>query len=139
MTLDTNCTKPDIIIGSRVWAGCNSTLGTMVTTGKNLYDGNSYNYAGVNLYTGTTASHSMTAKENWTGITANTIYAPTQTDNIYGKLYQFDTDIKPAGKCATKSIGGQTVYGGGDDCVCSIGWHIPSNNEWTELSTVLNG
>jgi hypothetical protein len=36
----------------------------------------------------------MVAKEDWTGITTNTAYAPAHTDNIYGKLYRFDTDIK---------------------------------------------
>lgn len=109
----------------------------MATTGKNLYNGICYNYAGADA--STTACQSMTAKENWAGITATVANKPFQTDNIYGKLYQFDTDIKAGGKCATKTIGGQTVYGGGTDCACSTGWHIPSNTEWEELSTAMNG
>lgn len=109
----------------------------MATAGKNLYDGTCNNYAGDDA--STTDCQSMTAKEDWVGITTNMTYAPTQTDNIYGKLYQFDTDIKAGGKCATKTIGGQIVYGGGADCACSAGWHIPSNVEWEELSAALNG
>ena len=109
----------------------------MATAGKNLYNGACYDYAGGNP--STTLCQSMTAKEDWAGITSTLSYKPFQTDNIYGKLYQFDTDIKAAGKCSTKSIGDQTVYGGGTDCMCPTGWHIPSDAEWTELSTALNG
>jgi hypothetical protein len=118
-TLDTNCTKPDISISvaggqTRTWAGCNSTLGSMNAANVNLYTGLCWNYIGTDAGTG--ACQSMTSKENWTGITPTVAYAPVQTDNIYGKLYRFDTNIKT--NCSTKTVGGQTVYGSGTDCAC---------------------
>lgn len=141
--VDANCSKPDVSVtvaggAVRTWAGCNSTLGTMNVASVNQYSGACYDYA--NSSVGNPAlCASMTAKENYAGITTDASTAPAQTDNIYGKLYQFDTDVKAAGKCSTKTVGGQAVYGGGADCVCPTGWHVPSDAEWIELTTALNG
>lgn len=44
-SIDTNCTKPNVVVGSQTWAGCNSTIGTVTQTYTN---GTCYNYAGGN-------------------------------------------------------------------------------------------
>jgi prepilin-type N-terminal cleavage/methylation domain-containing protein len=41
-SVDTNCTKPDVVIETQTWAGCNSTIGSLAQQ----YDqANCYNYA----------------------------------------------------------------------------------------------
>ncbi|EKE28077.1 MAG: hypothetical protein ACD_3C00105G0015 [uncultured bacterium (gcode 4)] len=133
----TNCTKPDITIGWLTWAWCNSTLGTMNTISLNSYSWSCLNYNGSSAWVVAWCQGSST-KENWTGIVTWTEFTPTQTDNIYGKLYKFDTDIKGSWKCNTETIWWQTVYGWWD-CACPSWWHIPSDSEFTQLSTALYG
>jgi len=41
--IDPNCEKPDVRVGTQVWAGCNSTLGS---TGTGYINGACYDYAG---------------------------------------------------------------------------------------------
>ncbi len=69
--IDTNCNKPDITVGSQVWAGCNSTIGSSYTyTSSSLADTD-----GVNLYGGMYRYDTMSANSClWIGIsTTNTV------------------------------------------------------------------
>ncbi len=131
-----SCSKPDVTVWWLTWAWCNSTLWTMNAANVNQYTGICENYNNANAWT--TACQSSTATENWAWITAIVSQAPTQTDNIFGKLYEYYADIMPATKCSTKTIWWQDVYWGWPDCPCPSWWHIPSDQEFINLTTSLH-
>lgn len=82
--IDKNCNKPDVVIGNQVWAGCNSTLGTLAIN--YVYSGatNCYNYAGTNL---ASCPNPPTGKTNSTMMESD--YLVGQSDNIFGALYEW--------------------------------------------------
>lgn len=124
-SVDTNCTKADIPVGSQIWAGCNSTLGT-ITPANTYNNGVCYNYAGGNA--STTACYGATTQENWKS---------GQSDNIYGGLYQWNT---LAAACLANHDSG-TLPITNTTCPCQSGYHIPSQTEWDalEISLGCNG
>jgi uncharacterized protein (TIGR02145 family) len=68
----------------------------------------------------------------WSGVTygAHTIYAFDSTSNLvnYGYLYNWYAAIGVA-------TSGSTIYKN----ICPTGWHVPSDSEWTTLTTYLSG
>ncbi|MDD3302312.1 MAG: FISUMP domain-containing protein [Candidatus Gracilibacteria bacterium] len=130
--LDPNCQIDDIIVGNQVWAGCNSTLGNGVERGKK-YDGTDgviatgtgcYNYDGVlnssscpigspNMASNTSAKVYFDAMQP----DGTNQYGDSEFDTIWGKFY---TWVNAGGACPT-------------------GWHLPSDKEWENLETILNG
>jgi uncharacterized protein (TIGR02145 family) len=68
----------------------------------------------------------------WSGVTygAHTIYAFDSTSNLvnYGYLYNWYAAIGVA-------TSGSTIYKN----ICPTGWHVPSDSEWTTLTTHLGG
>lgn len=132
---DPNCIKSDVKIytasGFRIWAGCNSTLGSMNSASINLYNASCYDYSWSILWVN--FCQNFTSKENRAGITNNTNYRPAANDNIYGKLYRFDIDIQPIAKCNTKNIWWEIVFWWGLDCPCPSGRHLPGSIDFIQL------
>jgi len=71
--LDTNCEFNDVVVGTQVWAGCNSTLGTGVET---FTSSECYNFAGASI-----------PCTNLEGDQTESDLVAGQTDYIWGKLY----------------------------------------------------
>ncbi|MEF2175386.1 MAG: FISUMP domain-containing protein, partial [Candidatus Absconditabacteria bacterium] len=116
---DPNCDKPDVIIGTQTWAGCNSTLGTGFEYGQTDVDigtsnysgmvGNCYDYSGNNTAICTKGDIKMASntKAN-TWFTGTNINSDSEVDNIWGKYYTF---VNSTSACAT-------------------GYHVPTDLEW---------
>jgi uncharacterized protein (TIGR02145 family) len=119
--IDKNCNKPDVVVGSQVWAGCNSTIGSTAITYSQT---NCRNYAG-----GT-----MTCTAPPGGKTVSTMteadYKAGQSDNIYGAFYQWDT--MSGSTCLGKGIPASDTA-----CPCKGGYHLPTQAEWDTLETNL--
>ncbi|MDD5769389.1 MAG: FISUMP domain-containing protein [Candidatus Gracilibacteria bacterium] len=110
----TSCDNDDILIGGKIWAGCNSILGT---TGlpSDVYNGNCYNYLGATTtYRCTTLYLTYTAKEKAFNSTRGV------DNNIWGKLYLRANAVQTNNACPT-------------------GWHLPNDIEFKNLETDLNG
>lgn len=122
-TVDNNCWKPDVTVGSQVWAGCNSTIGSTAIAYNNTST-SCYNYAG-----GTMA---CTAPPS--GKTVSTMteadYLAGQSANIYGALYQWDT-------MNTNTCFGTGISASNTTCPCKGGYHLPTQAEWDTLETSL--
>jgi len=59
-------------------------------------------------------------------------YANDSTNNVeYGRLYNWNTAMAGADSSSTNPSGVQGI--------CPSGWHIPSDAEWTDLTTQLGG
>jgi uncharacterized protein (TIGR02145 family) len=67
-----------------------------------------------------------TAAGSWYYSNDSIAYAET-----YGRLYMWDTVMAGTASSSSNPSGVQGV--------CPTGWHIPSDNEWTELTTELGG
>ncbi|QFR39771.1 prepilin-type N-terminal cleavage/methylation domain-containing protein [Candidatus Gracilibacteria bacterium 28_42_T64] len=133
---DTNCDIDDITIGSQVWAGCNSTLGTGVEWGKqdNGSDGTinlCYDYDGNVVATcaiGDALMASNVKANAWfTGTNTN---SDTAVDNIWGKFYSWDN---------LDTDNDNDIDADDTNLVCGQGYHVPSDAEWEILETTLNG
>ena len=132
-TIDTSCTKSNVSVGTQVWAGCNSTIGTLAI---NYNNGACYNYdptSNTNIWG--SACYGTSTKENWSGISASALktqgYAgPGVSDNIYGALYQYDQ--MNSGSCLGTGIAGSNT-----SCPCKSGYHVPTQTEWDTLETAL--
>lgn len=126
--IDKNCNKPDVVVGSQVWAGCNSTLGTLAAD--YVYSGstNCYNYTG----------STMTCPSIPTGKTSSTMteadYLTGQSDNIYGALYVWSG---ATGGLSQSNCLGKGISASDTNCPCKAGYHIPSNDEWDTLEVNL--
>ncbi|MGE4444130.1 MAG: FISUMP domain-containing protein [Candidatus Altimarinota bacterium] len=140
--LDTNCTIPDITIGSQTWAGCNSTLGSGFERGKqdngtNGTIGSCYDYNGNNTATctiGSTAMASTTKANTWfTGTNTN---SDSEVNNIWGKLYSWTGSTGLSANCKG---GDFNASSSNSNCPCPTGRHVPTDAEFITLSTTLNG
>ena len=120
-TIDTNCTKPSVVVGSQTWAGCNSTIGTITQT---YSTGSCNNYAGGT--TGNTNCYGATTKES-TALAG-------QSDNIYGGLYRWNI---LAAACMANHENGGILPITDTTCPCQNGYHIPSDSEWSTLEITL--
>ncbi|MFA5917863.1 MAG: FISUMP domain-containing protein, partial [Candidatus Gracilibacteria bacterium] len=109
----TNCTNNDITIGGKIWAGCNSVLGTTgISTNADVYNGTCYNYAGATTTTNCNSTYlTYTAKEN----AFNSTYGE---DNIWGKLYLRANAVQVNNACPT-------------------GWHLPTDTDFLNLEIAL--
>ncbi|MDD2907712.1 MAG: FISUMP domain-containing protein [Candidatus Gracilibacteria bacterium] len=130
LDLDSNCDIPDLPIGTQVWAGCNSTLGTGF---EYSLDVDCYDYQG-NSTTG--CNRPSNEKEN--------LYNPTYgVNNIWGKLYTWANSPSacPAGRHVPSDIEWTVLTDyltaqNGDDYF--IGWAAQSGkNETNNLVKAL--
>ncbi|MDD3302748.1 MAG: FISUMP domain-containing protein, partial [Candidatus Gracilibacteria bacterium] len=126
----TNCTNDDITIGGKVWAGCNSVLGTTgISTNANVYNGTCYNYTGGITTTNCSSTYlTYTAKENDYNVTYG-------ENNIWGKLYLW-SNLTTACK---NPIGGNfsNTTASTTDCPCPTGWHVPTEQEFLNMEIAL--
>lgn len=119
--LDSNCDKPDVVIGTQTWAGCNSTLGNGLEFGQRNYNMGTSNYNGStsNSYCYNYNGNSWASCSKWSTnmasyTKANTWYTGTnssgdsEVDNIWGKFYIWNNR----------------------NSACPAGYHVPSHSEW---------
>jgi uncharacterized protein (TIGR02145 family) len=122
-----------------------ATLSTAIPSPVTDIDGNTYNTVGIgsqlwmaeNLkttkYNDGTAIPNITVDATWDAATTGAYcdYSNTPANSTtYGRLYNwYAADNNAATKVA--SNGGKNV--------CPVGWHVPSDAEWTTLTTYLGG
>ncbi|MDD2907063.1 MAG: FISUMP domain-containing protein [Candidatus Gracilibacteria bacterium] len=134
--LDPNCDIEDITIGTQVWAGCNSTLGTGFEWGKKD-DGTDGiigscfpNYDGtINLANCDSLNPLLTssAKAN-TWFTGTNVNGDSEYNTIWGKLYTWDS---------LDTDGNYIVDVNDTNKVCGVGYHIPTDGEFTTLENYI--
>ena len=77
---------------------------------------------------------SVTAKENWPGISASapgySVAISGISTNVYGALYRWDT--MGLNGCFASGIAGSDTF-----CPCKAGYHVPTHAEWDTLETNL--
>lgn len=120
--VDTNCDVPNTMIGSQVWAWCNSTLWTWVEwwkkdNGTNWTVWTCYDYNFNNTWTCTiwiSAMASSTKANTWYTWTNNNW--STEFPNIWWKLYIWANSPS----------------------ACPAWWHVPSDSDFEILETTLN-
>ena len=106
------------------------------------YDGNIYNTVKIgnqcwlkeNLRTTSYADGTVISMGTSTSTTVPYRYAPNNdTSNVpvYGYLYNWEAVMKNSSSSNANPNGVQGV--------CPLGWHVPSNAEWTELTNFIRG
>lgn len=125
VSIDTNCTKPDITIWSQTWAWCNSTIWSIAQNYNTwvCYNYNSADAWNFNCYWNTT-------QEKWTWISSSAYgysWAISWiSDNIYWALYTWDN-------MNTNNCFGTWISNSNTSCPCKWGYHIPTTTEWDNL------
>jgi hypothetical protein len=115
-TQDLNCDKADIVLGTQIWAACNSTLWTWWLE---YWDGSAcYDYLWWNT---TWCNRASNEKEN--------IWNPTYgIDNIWWKLYRYNS---------LDTNNDDVIDSNDTNFVCGTWYHVPSLVEWTTLTDYL--
>ncbi len=129
---DPNCPIDDIKIWNQIWAGCNSTLGDWFEWGKQDNESDwiiwsCYNYDGIDNVSDSDCS----------------IWNPIMASDANPKDF-FDAK-QPDGKNSNQDSEFDTIwwklytFEQANDSACPAGWSVPSDNQWEDLETYLNG
>jgi len=134
--IDSNCTLPDVKIGTQFWAWCNSTLWTWFEWGKkddwtNWTIGSCYSYNNTSI----PSNCSITDPKMASNAKANAWYTWTNTpnwdsavNNIWWKLYTW----------TSLDTNSDNVINSSDtNLVCWTWYHIPSDAEWQYAENTL--
>lgn len=140
--LDSNCTIPDITVWSQIWAWCNSTLWSWFEWWKqnNWADGiisTCYSYNETNTPANcpiATTSNSMYSNKKERSWSAASMISWT-VDNIWWKLYTWSWTSWLSANCKWWDFSSTSTN---SNCPCPTWRHVPTDNEWTILSTTLN-
>ncbi len=147
MVFNTTTKKPNYYDGT-AWVLADGTATTLPASGTvQDYEGNTYNYATIGSQVwmtenikskkysdGTSLVDGTSAGDISDDITTKYYFAYDNNESnvsTYGRLYTWAAAMNGA---SSSAINPSNVQG-----ICPNGWHLPSDDEWTELTTFLGG